>query len=148
MDAIDLIVAGMAVLGGVLGVINTLWALTRDRVRLKVKAEPREEYSPDWHRPVLLVTIVNLSYFDVAVERVVLVPKRRKNVGQYIDIRGPQPPYSLKSRAALTLTFGASADDRERGFPVRGYAIVQTSCGVRRMARYSLPEDDDGTDGE
>jgi len=75
MNLITGITLGIALVGLVLSVINTMHSLNRDRIILRVIPEWTNEYS----RPFLRVKVINLSHIAVSIEEIGFFLSRRRN---------------------------------------------------------------------
>lgn len=136
----DFMTIGCAVLGAVLGVINTLTGLNQRRVKLRVtpKLTVRNERGAFSHRTELLpngapaVEVINLSAFPVTIAEAGFKLKGEKN-SRVI----PQPPFvfdnkpwprRLESRESVTVYFSGN-----HMFPKNlGMAYATTDCEETR----------------
>lgn len=113
----------IAVLGAVLGVINTCHALWRDRVRLRVEARPSwEDGIRTWS-----VVVRNVAHRDVTVDVVVIQVLGRGEYWHpalYRDL-----PERLAAGASLTRTFPPEALENP-DFPRSGRALARTGGGL------------------
>jgi hypothetical protein len=130
MTLIEALTLALAVIGAVLGVINTVHALWKDRVRLKVTL--------CWwigeSSKGLGVEVVNLSGFEITISQLYIpLPRKEKFVTSefFLDL-----PKRLEPRAAYTFRAGESAFQHP-GCPKRGRVAVVTACGVMRLTNYA-----------
>jgi hypothetical protein len=112
-------------LGAVLGIINTVRAINRDRVRLKVR--PVWTFHADGH--FVSIEAVNIGYVAVTVAEVVFTLKSKEHSKlTFLPYAGAQLPHRLEARTAVTiyakpgLEYNAAFKDAKR-------AYVRTACG-------------------
>lgn len=131
MNLVEAITLGIALLGAVLGIINTWYALSKDRVRLKV--------TPAWafadfgeSKQSISIEVLNLGMIPVTVAEVgfrlagagnerLVQPDARLTQGGTL-------PYRLDPRTALTVVFWPTflAEDK---FSEVATAYARTQCG-------------------
>lgn len=125
------ITLALAMLGAVLGVLNTWNAISQRRVRLRVK--PAYAFAVPAGNTMFGIEVVNLSNFAVTVTEVGFtlngrtLKRQRAAIPQPILIDGKPWPRRLEARESVSTYF----DPREvigSGRQI-GRAYVQTSCG-------------------
>jgi hypothetical protein len=124
-------VFGIAILGAILGILNTWQAMRRDRLRLRVR--PLNTVRMDAEGMGFAIEVTNLSMFAVTVEEVGFSlgsPAAKGTRGvvpnpQIID--GGGWPRRLESRSSVTLYFDRPPDPQFRRSIRRAYA--KTACG-------------------
>jgi hypothetical protein len=149
---IDGITLSIAILGAVLGVLNTWRAIDRDRVKLKVipkKATPVGN-TPD-KRIRLCIDVTNLSTFPLTITEVGLRyygTDKRGAVVNPIIIDGGAFPRRLEPRTTFTAYLHPDALKRSDGHLIK-CAYAKTDCGefvkdsspaLKQMASQSLVE--------
>ncbi|GAB2493100.1 hypothetical protein GCM10027084_02190 [Pseudoxanthomonas sangjuensis] len=150
---------GVALLGAVLGVINTVWALYRDRVRLRVRAvwlsrvfqisgttqlagQTSEfagvlERSPDGH---FGVRVTNLGFVEVTIDSMGLTSTGffKRRFGRRLQ-RSPiisdamnavSLPYRLKPRETITVWTARDEATVGKALAKAKRVYASTSCGV------------------
>lgn len=132
MSLVQGVTLAIAVLGAVLGVINTWHALDRTRVKLRVRpkhAIPVGSFDP---RLTFCIEITNLSSFAVTIEETGVLYRGSKSRGAYTSpvlIDGGPWPRRLESRSSVTV-YGQSPK------PPVGQSLkcayARTACGVVR----------------
>lgn len=132
MSIVQAITLAIAVLGAVLGVINTWHALDKTRVKLRVR--PMEAIPVGGADPNLTfcIEITNLSSFAVTVHDVGVFYKGTTSRGSYthpVLIDGKGWPRRLEPRSSVTV-YGLPPNTRP-GRPL-DTAYARTECGVTR----------------
>jgi hypothetical protein len=128
VDLIEPVTFGLAVLGSVLGVINTMHSLWKDRVRLKVAL--RGWVGPNAETG-MCVEVVNLSSFEITISEL-SVPLGWLSKEKYVaPHQGGYLSERLQPRAAHTFVFRAGALEHP-GCPKHGRFRVITACGVMK----------------
>jgi hypothetical protein len=122
----------IAVLGAVLGLINTWHQLDRTRVKLRVVPKHVIPYGAADSRLTFCIEVTNLSAFAVTVEEAGVFYKGTDSRGAYtqpilID-NGPWPR-RLESRESVTV-YGQPPSVKP-GYPLK-CAYARTTCGVVR----------------
>ena len=115
----------IAVLGAVLGIINTVHDMNRDRVRLRVRDRGWvNQGGQGW-----AVEVVNLSAFEVTIDKVVIPLPDHQELWLEEILR--QLPHRLGPRtsASFRITAGTA---QFNAVPDRGRFRVGTACGVTR----------------
>jgi hypothetical protein len=126
MTLYESITFGFALLGAVLGVMNTWNAINRTRVRLRVS--PSYLIAMPNGDPFFGIEVVNLSSFPVTIaEAGFFLPGRQRSV-IVEPLWGVTLPRRLESREAVTIAFhpGEMAARKDR----IGKAFCKTACGV------------------
>lgn len=125
---------GVALLGAVLGVINTVRSNWQDRVKLKVSVSRWVDAS---RNSGIALTVVNLSVFAVTVESIRVPISRKKDYFALDFIR--ELPKRLEPRTSHTFRFGGRAFEHPE-CPQLGRFRVNTACGVVRLSRKTTLE--------
>jgi len=130
MNLITGVTLGIALVGAVLGVINTVHSLNRDRIILRV--------IPQWmimpNALLLGVEIVNLSYIAVGIEETGFSLSKRKR-GERIPFMNPVVldggafQRVLQPRSSMTVFVPQQIPISEEFKNVK-CAYVRTSCGL------------------
>jgi hypothetical protein len=134
MTILEAITLSVALLGAILGVLNTWHAISRDQVNLRVV--PRMAFgvgSVVDQRMRLCVEVVNLSAFAVTVDQVGFAIRDSSLVlAQLVPILldGGPFPRRLESRTAFTVYFEPGME-KEASFGHVRCAFARTDCGVR-----------------
>ncbi len=130
MDAVQAVTLAIAVLGAVLGIINTWHALDQSRVKLKVSPAHAIPVGGAPANLTFCVEVTNLSSFPVTVFDVGVFYDGTKNRGSMVNPvvadRGPWPR-RLEPRSSVTLY--SEAPVSKSGHRVR-CAYARTQCGV------------------
>lgn len=132
MSLLQGVTLAIAVLGAVLGVINTWHALDRTRVKLRVRPKHAFPVGGFDSRLTFCIEITNLSAFAVTVEEAGVLYKGSNSRDAYTQpvlIDGGAWPRRLESRSSVTV-YGQSPE------PHLGHALkcayARTACGVVR----------------
>lgn len=132
MLLIQAITLSIAVLGAVLGVINTWHAI--DKKRVKIRVRPKHAIPVGGIDPCITfcIEITNLSEFAVTIEEAGVFYKGTDSRGAYTPpllIDGKSWPRRLESRSSVTV-YGQPPK------PKQGHALkcayARTECGVTR----------------
>jgi len=133
VTTLQAVTLAIAMLGAVLGVLNTWHALDRDRVKLRVVPKTAFGVGPMVDPRVrLCIEVVNLSAFPITVSQVGFLQrgsKERLVLLRPILIDGGTFPRRLESRASVTVYFEPGTEQEESFTRVR-CAFAQTDCGV------------------
>jgi len=131
MNLITGITLGIALVGLVLSVINTMHSLNRDRIILQVIPEWTNEFS----RPFLRVKVINLSHIAVSIEEIGFSLSRRRNSKKIplTDIiptdESPLPfPYVLQPKLSVPIIVSEEIIASKEFKDVK-YAYARTSDG-------------------
>jgi hypothetical protein len=126
------ITLSIAVLGAVLGIINTWHSLDRSRVKLKVRpahAIPVGGVDP---RLTFSLEITNLSGFPVTVEEAGVFYKGTKKRGAFIQpLVGDGGPWPRRLDSRSSVTLYTETPDSTPDLRIR-CAYVKTQCGVTK----------------
>jgi len=130
MTTIEGVTLSLAVLGAVLGVINTWKALDKDRVKLKVVPKRAIPFGAAHPRLTFCIEVTNLSGFPVTIEEAGVFYKGTERRGAYVSpvlVDGLPWPRRLEARTSVTV-YGEPPE------PLGTYrlkcAYARTSCGV------------------
>lgn len=132
METMAIITFGVALLGAVLGVINTWRSLDRDCVKLLVTpktAIPVDGLESMFGSIDFCIEVINLSFFPLTISEVGFLHKgvaSRAVVIQPLTLDGSSIPRKLGPREAIT--FYMDRPRRRVGHPLR-CAYATTSCG-------------------
>ncbi|GAB2180864.1 hypothetical protein DLREEDagrD3_10870 [Denitratisoma sp. agr-D3] len=132
MTILEAVTLAIAVLGAVLGLINTWHQLDRTRVKLKVVPKHAIPYGAADARLTFCIEITNLSAFAVTVEEAGVFYKGTDSRGAYtqpILIDNRPWPRRLESRESVTV-YGQPPSVKP-GHPLK-CAYARTACGVVR----------------
>ncbi len=118
----------LAVLGSVLGILNTWRAMNKDKVKLKVL--PKRAYPVGIASPMInfSIEVINLSSFPVTVNETGFLLKNTTNRAVIIDpitTDRTKPPFRLEPRASIT-TYVMLDDNIIHSLKV---AYAKTACG-------------------
>ncbi|MBI1802942.1 MAG: hypothetical protein HY033_11260 [Ignavibacteriae bacterium] len=130
---ISFITLAIAVLGAVLGVINTWNAIERDKVKLRVVPKLAVPIGLPDNRTRLCIEVTNLSAFAVTISDVGLLFKGTKNRGTLVQpmlFDGGSFPRRLDARSSFTVYFSPEAT-QEDNFLTTRCAYAKTDCGVQ-----------------
>lgn len=132
MSLIQALTLAIAVLGAVLGIINTWHSLDKSRVKLRVRpmrAMPVGNVDPTL---TFCIEVTNLSTFAVTVDDVGVFFKGTNFRGSYTQpvlIDGKGWPRRLEPRSSVTV-YGQTPSPKP-GHPLK-VAYACTECGVTR----------------
>ncbi|MDO9360662.1 MAG: hypothetical protein Q7T70_16930 [Polaromonas sp.] len=129
MAAIDQFTLAIAVLGAVLGIINTWQALDKSRVKLRVVPKHAIPIGGVDQRLTFCIEITNLSGFAVTIAEAGVFYKgtRSRGVIRPILLDGKSWPRRLEARSSVTVY--AQPPFSEDGSRLR-CAFAKTECGV------------------
>jgi hypothetical protein len=130
---------GIALLGAVLGVINTMHALGRDRVRLKVSPVwGMYDYGSHLSETRLGISVVNLSGFPLTIDDVGFVRWRWKGKRVAVilpDLPDGKPwPRSLAPHDSATVWCPEGIENTSEMLEVRK-AYAKTTSGIVRYGK-------------
>lgn len=127
MDWKETVTFGLAVVGALLGVLNTWRSLIKDRVRLRLNVAG---YITNQGDRGINIEVVNLSEFAITVKQVAF-DHRNGNILVVLPIEaygGKIPPQRLEPRASFSAVLPASRiKDADFAGVTRAFAI--TACG-------------------
>jgi len=132
-STISAITLAIAVLGAVLGVINTWKSIDRDKVKLRVVPKHAIPVGMPDDRDRLCIDVTNLSTFPVTISEVGILFKGTEEKGaliQPIIYDGGPFPRRLDARSSFTVYFSPEATLKE-AFRVTRCAYARTDCGVQ-----------------
>jgi len=132
MERSTAITLAVAVLGAVLGLINTWRAMSQDRLRLRVVPKMAFAVGP-WidERVRPCIEIVNMSTFPVTIRDAGFVLKegeKRMVPTTHAFLDGSSLPKRLESRSACTVYFAPDSLDHPDFQSIR-CAFARTDCG-------------------
>ena len=122
----------LAVLGAVLGVINTYLAIDKSRVKLRVVPKHAIPYGDVDPRLTFCIEVTNLSAFAVTIEEVgvrLAGSRQRLLLDGKRTLDGGQWPRRLEPRTSVTVY--AQSPRSPRGERLHA-AYTTTACGVTR----------------
>lgn len=131
MSLTQAITFAIAVLGAVLGIINTWQALDRSRVKIRVRPKHAIPIGGADSRLTFCIEITNLSAFAITVEEAGVFYKGTDKRGAYTQpvlIDGLSWPRRLEPRSAVTI-YGQPPDGETHRLKC---AYARTACGVTR----------------
>lgn len=107
-NLINLITFGIAVVGAILGIINTVYAIDKDRVKLKVRPVfGVTTGAPHLKEEYIGIEIINLSTFPISISQAGFMLGRTKQRAAILRPLTTQGviylPYKLPSREKITL---------------------------------------------
>ena len=122
----------IALLGAILGVMNTWRSFDRDKIRVSV--------SPRWafhSHPIegsqtrLCIEVVNLSYLPITITQVAFEHRNRKEIFAFLPVfmDGQTMPRRLEPRASFTVFMMPGVENHEGMAEVK-HAFVKTACGL------------------
>ena len=140
MTIIQSITLAIALLGAVLGIINTWYAL--DRYRVKLRVVPKSAYPFGMGAPDVdfCIEVTNLSAFAIYLDEGGVLYAGTTNKGMIItpifpnEIKGSWPK-KLESRESTTIYMKLS--ESENGHKAKG-VYVRTQCGVKKTAKSKI----------
>jgi len=131
MTSTELVTLIIALVGAVLGVINTSYSIFKDKVRIKVIPKVADHYpNPNNRPPFLCIDVTNLGLLPVTIREVGF--KIKDSSKRIMLLQNPmnqqQLPYRLEPRSSITLY---STDEETYSVAVQnGYnAYAYTDCG-------------------
>ena len=131
----DGVTLSIAVLGAVLGIMNTWRSIDRDRVKLKVvpkQATPMNQYGIG--QSTLCIDVTNFSTFPIVINEVGLLYQGTSKRGAIINpivIDGGSFPRKLEPRTSITVYTHPEALNDHHGYMIKG-AYAKTDCGVMK----------------
>lgn len=127
----------IAVLGAVLGVLNTWRGLNADRVRMRVRTYV--SLLPGEKEESLGIEVVNLSSFAVTVEEIGWIRPRMDRLVVALPriATGERLLVPLEPRASFT-GYAPPGAHKHPDFAYINYAFASTACGVTRRGSSEL----------
>ena len=131
----DGVTLSIAVLGAVLGIMNTWRSIDRDRVKLKVvpkQATPMSQYGIG--QSTLCIDVTNFSTFPIVITEVGLLYQGTPTRGAIINpivIDGGSFPRKLEPRTSITVYTHPDALNDHHGYMIK-CAYARTDCGVMK----------------
>jgi hypothetical protein len=133
MSIAEVITLCIAVIGALLGVINTFHILNRDRIKLEVKPVLlMATFGPVAGVGTIGITVINLSFVPVTVKEVGFVLPENKvlvPLQPWTTDGGPYPR-KLEPRTSFTVGFSEQPSDIT-GFEKALCAFAKTACGIK-----------------
>lgn len=133
MTLFNTITFAIAVLGAILGLINTWHAIDKSRVKLRVTPKHAIPVGNMDQRVTFCIDVVNLSSFAVTIDDVGVYYKGSKERGSYasspLTFDGGTWPRRLEARSSFTI-YGQRP--KSNGMLRLKCAYARTSCGVIR----------------
>lgn len=132
MTVLQGVTLAIAVLGAVLGLINTWHSIDRTRVKLRVRPKRAIPIGAVEHRLTFCIEITNLSAFAVTIEEAGVLYRGTSWRGAYarpVLLDGGPWPRRLESRSSVTV-YGEPPEAPD-GHSLR-CAFARTACGVVR----------------
>lgn len=132
MSVIQAVTLAIAVLGAVLGLVNTWHQLDRSRLKLRVRPKHAISVGATDPRLTFCIEITNLSAFAVTINEAGVLYKGTDSRGAYtqpIIIDGGSWPRRLEPRSSVTV-YGQPPTGNP-GHPLK-CAYASTACGVTR----------------
>ena len=130
---INAITLFIAVLGAVLGIMNTWRNINRDRVRLRVTPKQASPYGAIAHQPIKLnIDITNLSTFSLIITEVGVLyhgTSKRGAVVSPIILDGGEFPRKLEPRTSVSAYMPSDILNKMDGHSVK-CVYATTDCGV------------------
>ena len=122
----------IAVLGAVLGLINTWQAIDKKRVKIRVRPKHAMPVGATDSRITFCIEITNLSEFAITIDEAGVFFKGTDSRGAYAPpllIDGKPWPRRLQPRSSVTV-YG-QPPQRKPGHPLK-CAYARTECGITR----------------
>jgi len=132
MSVIESVTLAIAVLGAVLGLVNTWHQLDRSRVKLRVRPKHAIPVGAADPRLTFCIEVTNLSAFAVTIEEAGVFYRGTDSRGAYTQpvlLDGGSWPRRLEPRSSVTV-YGQSPIGKP-GHPLK-CAYARTACGVTR----------------
>jgi hypothetical protein len=127
---IQAVTLALAVLGAVLGIINTWHTLNRSRLKLKVLPAHAIPFGGSDPRATFSIEVTNLSEFAVTIREVGVFYEGRTERGALVRpilLDGGKWPRRLEPRTSVPV-YGNAAELVRSGFQIR-CAYAMTECG-------------------
>lgn len=132
MSVVEAITLAIAILGAVLGLINTWHAIDKKRVKIRVRPKHAIPVGAVDPRITFCIEITNLSEFAITVDEVGVFYNGTDNRGAYTNpilIDGKSWPRRLEPRSSVTV-YGQPPEPKS-GHSLK-CAYARTECGVTR----------------
>lgn len=132
MTVTDAVTLAIALLGAVLGVVNTWQALDKSRVKVRVRPKHAIPVGAADPRITFCIEVTNLSDFAVTIDEVGVFYRGTDARGAYTPpllLDGKPWPRRLEARSSVTV-YGQSPKAKP-GHPLT-CAYARTECGVTR----------------
>jgi hypothetical protein len=132
LSLIEAITLAIALIGAVLGVLNTWQSLEKDRVKIRVVPKQAIPLGAADPRLTFCIEITNLSSFAVTIEEAGVLYKGSETRSAYVPpvlLDGQSWPRRLEPRSSVTV-YGQNPAGRP-GHPLK-CAYATTACGVTR----------------
>ncbi|WP_326510641.1 hypothetical protein [Aeromonas caviae] len=133
MTIVEGLTLATAVLGAVLGIMNTWQALDSSRVKLRVVPKKAIPIGAVNHQLTFCIEITNLSSFAVTISEAGVFYKNTNKRGAYVQpelIDGQGWPRRLEPRSSVTI-YGHQPEVKDPRHPLK-CAYARTECGVIR----------------
>jgi hypothetical protein len=140
MTVVGAVTLGIALLGAILGIINT--CLQYDKRRVKLRVIPKIAYlmlsrSDKLGAPQLCIEIINLSDFPVTISDVGLTSgnvnkAKRITLIEPLIYDGKRWPRRLESHESVTVYFEKGFGPDEPDYLIMKKAYAKTDCGIAR----------------
>lgn len=138
MSITEAVTLAIAVLGAVLGLVNTWHALDRSRVKLRVLPKHAVPIGSADPRISFCIEITNLSAFAVTIEETGVLYRGTESRGAYVQpilLDSGGWPRRLEPRSSVTV-YGQPPSLTKQGHRPK-CAYARTACGV--LARGNSP---------
>ncbi len=132
MSVTEAVTLAIAVLGAVLGVINTWHSIDKKRVKIRVRPKDVIPFGPADPKITFCIEVTNLSEFAVTIDEAGVFYVGTNQRGAYtqpIIIDGKPWPRRLEPRSSVTV-YGHPPRPKP-GHPLK-CAYARTECGVTR----------------
>lgn len=128
-ELIALVSLVIAVIGAVLGIINTIYRFSKDKIRLKVRPQIMASVGDPTRQEGIIINVVNLSSFPITINYIGLKCMK----GRYLECGlNPQNrlPYRLESKGNYVGIIAESIKQiKDLHLVKRAYVI--TACGKK-----------------
>jgi hypothetical protein len=131
------ITLAIALLGAILGIINTFLSVDRTRVKIRVTPKMSIPVGPADNRKRLAIEILNLSAFPVTISQVGILFRGTKDRGDIVEpiiSDGGSFPRRLDSRASFTARTNPEVI-LENNFADVYCVYAETDCGVLKKGK-------------
>ena len=122
----------IAVLGAMLGILNTWRAFDRDKIRVRVSPRWAISYRGSDMDTRFCLEITNLSYIPITINQVGFELRKPKAhimvfIPEFID--GGKMPRRLEPRSSFTV-YAPAGTEEKNNFADEKCAFARTACGV------------------